>query len=104
MEKKNKPKKKTSQKDKPPRSSSTTTSEPLSDDGPTDDKKRSGMLLVDASVAPADIKYPTDLDLLNSSREHSETIIDELWQQVKTTGEVKLFSGTSLFYLSSEKV
>ena len=89
VEKKNKPKKKTSQKDEPLNSTSTTSSEPLSIDGSTDDKKRSGMLLVDASVAPADIKYPTDLDLLNSSREHSETIIDELWQQVKTTGKVK---------------
>jgi len=47
------------------------------------------MLIVDASVAPADIKYPTDLDLLNTSREHSETLIDELWRRVKIPGAVK---------------
>ena len=89
IEKKSKPKKTTSQKDGPPKSSSTeSTDEPL-EDVSTDDEKRSGMLIVDASVAPADIKYPTDLDLLNTSREHSETLIDELWRRVKIPGAVK---------------
>ncbi|MDJ0785132.1 MAG: IS5 family transposase [Desulfosarcinaceae bacterium] len=37
-----------------------------------------GKLLVDATCAPADITYPTDLKLLNTSREKSEEIIDEL--------------------------
>ncbi len=37
---------------------------------------------MDASCAPADIRYPTDLDLLNDAREHSERLIDELYQQV----------------------
>lgn len=37
-----------------------------------------GHLIVDASVAPADIKYPTDLDLLNQSRLKSEQLIDIL--------------------------
>ena len=37
-----------------------------------------GQLLVDASCAPADITYPTDLKLLNKAREKSEWIIDEL--------------------------
>ena len=41
-----------------------------------------GQLIVDASCAPADIHYPTDLDLLNQAREHSERFIDELYQQV----------------------
>ncbi|NEZ56462.1 IS5 family transposase [Adonisia turfae] len=41
-----------------------------------------GQLIVDASCAPADIHYPTDLDLLNQAREHSERLIDELYQQV----------------------
>ena len=53
------------------------------------DEKHSGLLIVDASVAPADIKYPTDLDLLNSCREHSERLIDILWEQVKSPGVVK---------------
>ena len=42
--------------------------------------ERQGKLILDASVAPQDIKFPTDLDLLNDSREHTERIIDKLWQ------------------------
>lgn len=38
-----------------------------------------GHMIVDATVAPADIKYPTDLDLLNDVREKSELLIDELY-------------------------
>lgn len=38
-----------------------------------------GKLIIDASVAPQDIKYPTDLDLLDASREKAEQIIDELY-------------------------
>jgi len=46
-----------------------------------------GHLILDASVAPADIKYPTDLDLLNEAREKSEMLIDELY--VVKPGKVK---------------
>jgi len=46
-----------------------------------------GVLLLDATVAPADIKYPTDLDLLNTSREHSERLIDMLYEP--EVGKVK---------------
>jgi transposase, IS5 family len=42
-----------------------------------------GQLIVDASCAPADIRYPTDLNLLNAAREQTETIIDELYKQIK---------------------
>ncbi|MGB8698853.1 MAG: IS5 family transposase, partial [Thermosynechococcaceae cyanobacterium] len=42
-----------------------------------------GKLIIDASCAPADIHYPTDLGLLNSAREHTEAIMDELYAQVK---------------------
>ncbi len=45
-------------------------------------KKNRGKLLMDATVAPADIKYPTDIDLLNKSREHLETAIEILWKEV----------------------
>jgi len=38
-----------------------------------------GTLILDATVAPQDIKFPTDLDLLNTSREQTERIIDELY-------------------------
>ena len=39
-----------------------------------------GQLLLDAVVAPQDIKFPTDHDLLNEAREHTERIIDILYQ------------------------
>jgi hypothetical protein len=42
-----------------------------------------GHLIVDATVAPADIKYPTDLDLLNEAREKSEQLIDSLYVREK---------------------
>lgn len=42
-----------------------------------------GQLIVDASCAPCDIRYPTDLSLLNEAREHTEAIIDALYQQVR---------------------
>jgi len=35
-----------------------------------------GKLIVDATCTPADIKYPTDLNLLNEAREKTEKIID----------------------------
>jgi hypothetical protein len=35
-------------------------------------------LLLDATCAPADIRYPTDLGLLNEAREKTENIIDRL--------------------------
>jgi len=47
---------------------------------------RRGMLIIDATVAPSDIGYPTDVDLLNRSRELAEELIDILWQQV-TSGK-----------------
>ena len=49
-------------------------------------KKNRGKLLLDATVAPADIKYPTDIDLLNKSREHLETAVNILWQHMDHTG------------------
>ena len=48
--------------------------------------KNRGKLLMDATVAPADIKYPTDIDLLNKSREHLEKAIAILWKEVPHKG------------------
>ena len=48
--------------------------------------KNRGKLLMDATVAPADIKYPTDIDLLNKSREHLESAVDILWNEVPHKG------------------
>jgi hypothetical protein len=65
----------------------------------TDSKRRSenvhkedggencGMILVDATVAPSDIKYPTDIGLLNEVREESERLIDALYEP--QAGKVK---------------
>ena len=49
-------------------------------------KKNRGKLIMDATVAPSDIKYPTDIDLLNQCREHYETAIDILWEELPHTG------------------
>jgi IS5 family transposase len=43
--------------------------------------KNRGKLILDATCAPGDISYPTDLELLNQSRKHTEKIIDILWEQ-----------------------
>ena len=43
-----------------------------------DDDSNSGTLILDATCAPQNIKYPTDTELLNDARTHSETIIDDL--------------------------
>ena len=49
-------------------------------------KKNRGKLIMDATVAPSDIKYPTDIDLLNQCREHYETAINILWEELPHTG------------------
>lgn len=46
-------------------------------------KTHKGKLLVDATCAPQDIKYPNDLDLLNKAREKTEEIIDVLHAPLK---------------------
>jgi transposase, IS5 family len=52
-----------------------------SDDDDTPGSTNKGKLIVDATCAPADIAYPTDLGLLNDAREKSEIIIDKLYRQ-----------------------
>jgi transposase, IS5 family len=42
--------------------------------------KNKGKLIIDATCAPADIRYPTDLSLLNEAREKTEIIIDRLYK------------------------
>lgn len=48
-----------------------------------EEKKNKGKLILDASCAPADIKYPTDLEILNQAREETEKILDCLYKEVK---------------------
>ncbi|MEM6752085.1 MAG: IS5 family transposase [Cyanobacteria bacterium P01_C01_bin.38] len=45
--------------------------------------KNKGKLILDATCAPSDISYPTDLGLLNQARKHTEKIIDLLYKQIK---------------------
>ncbi len=53
------------------------------DDDDPPSPPNAGQLIVDASCTPADIRYPTDLSLLNEAREHTERIIDALYRQVQ---------------------
>jgi hypothetical protein len=62
--------------------SSDATDEDNNDDGHSS-ASNAGQLIVDASCTPCDIRYPTDLSLLNEAREHSERIIDLLYAQVQ---------------------
>ena len=55
--------------------------EPTSTDR-TDRETHKGTMITDATVAEQAIKYPTDLDLLNESREITEEIIDELHNEI----------------------
>lgn len=43
-----------------------------------------GKLLIDATCAPADIAFPTDLGLLDKAREKTEAIIDILYKEAPT--------------------
>lgn len=49
--------------------------------GQIEDKLHKGTLLVDATVAPQNITFPTDLKVLNSAREKSEELIDKLYNK-----------------------
>lgn len=49
-----------------------------SDDDNDSEGGNSGKLLIDATCAPADVTYPTDLGILNDAREKSEQLIDLL--------------------------
>jgi len=45
--------------------------------------------LLDATCTPADIKYPTDIGILNEAREKTEKIIDKLYKEIKEKKERK---------------
>jgi IS5 family transposase len=46
-------------------------------------KNNKGILIVDATCAPVDIRYPTDCSLLNEAREKLEAMIDDLYEPFK---------------------
>ncbi|WP_009546165.1 IS5-like element ISCysp18 family transposase [Crocosphaera subtropica] len=49
----------------------------------TGERKNKGKLILDATCAPGDIKYPTDLEILNQGRKATEQIIDTLYKSIK---------------------
>lgn len=52
------------------------------DESTSDKPKNKGKLQLDATIADAQIKYPTDLSLLNDSREKSEELIDKFCKEL----------------------
>ena len=56
------------------------------DNTSNDDVKNKGTLIIDATVAPQKITYPTDISLLNDSREKVEKAIDIIWEKVPHEG------------------
>lgn len=45
-----------------------------------------GTLVLDATVGPSDIRYPTDISLLNECREDCEKMLDMLWPHTARVG------------------
>ena len=43
-------------------------------------------MVLDATCAPADIRYPGDLSLLNEARENTEKMIETLWPHCQRKG------------------
>lgn len=66
-------------------SKSTDTSDPANADNleqagkVSDEPKNDGVLIFDATCAPADIRYATDISLLNEAREKVEALIDKVY-------------------------
>nr|WP_239530265.1 IS5 family transposase [Sporolactobacillus spathodeae] len=59
--------------ERPEKDESNKDDDPPSNDGPK------GTMIVDATCAPSDIAFPTDVRLLHVTRIHLEKLIDELW-------------------------
>jgi hypothetical protein len=56
------------------------------DDDPGEPPSNKGKLVLDATCAPADIRYPSDLSLLDEARENTEEMIEELWPHSQKRG------------------
>lgn len=62
------------------------------DDGSSGGGKNRGKLILDATVTPADIRYPTDLSLLNECRENTEQMIEGIWDKTERNGHKTSYS------------
>ena len=56
---------------------------PTGNGSPEEPEPHQGKLILDATVAPQAIRYPTDLSLLNEAREFTEQIIDKLFAKTE---------------------
>ena len=56
------------------------TDRPEQEEKSTEKPKNDGVLMFDATCAPADIRYPTDISLLNEAREKLEAMIDKVYE------------------------
>ena len=74
--------KKARKRKKPSKHTESAPTEEASEDE-SGEPKHQGKLLIDATCVPADIRYPTDLSLLNEAREKTEYIIDILHEPLK---------------------
>lgn len=59
---------------------------------PSDEQQNEGTLILDATVAPSDIRYPSDLGLLNECRENTEKMIEVLWEHTDKRGHKTAYS------------
>ena len=78
---------------------------PPEEDPPEDNNNNKGTMVLDATVGPADIRYPTDLSLLNECRENTENMIDMLWEHSSRKGHKTAYSRVKAHkeYLSIQK-
>jgi hypothetical protein len=53
---------------------------------PPGDGGNTGTMVLDATVAPADVRYPTDISILDECRMNTEGMIDEIWPHTKRAG------------------
>jgi hypothetical protein len=67
------------------------TNEDLENEKPEDLPPNEGSVLFDATCAPANIAYPTDVNLLNEARENTEEIIDMLHPYTDNERKVRTY-------------
>ena len=61
-------------------------------DEPPHDGGNGGTPVLDATAAPADVRYPTDLSLLNECRENVDKLIDSVWGKGDRKGHKNSYS------------
>ncbi len=54
------------------------------------ESENEGTLILDATCAPQNIKYPQDIELLNESREKLEQLIDRICEDIQSTAILKI--------------